>query len=93
MGAMHRIVAASLAVLLAAPAAGCVTGMGLVKHNKDVSTANLVEAVAVDLAGFTYFMFAAENQRLGASALIGTALTGADFGIACLLGTCQTLHP
>jgi hypothetical protein len=90
---MPRLAAATLAALLVASTPGCVTGYGLYKHNQDVTTANLVEAAAIDVGAFSYFMFAAENFSGGSAVLTGIALTAVDFGIACLLGTCQVLHP
>lgn len=87
---MHRL--AALAVV-AALTPGCITGYGLYKHQQDVSTLNIVEAAALDLAAITFLMYSAEAFSVGSAFVTGVATTGVDLGVACLLGTCQALHP
>ncbi len=74
-------------------APGCITTYGIYKHQDDVSKANIGEAAALDIGGITAFMFAAEAFTPASAFLTAIVTTAVDLGVACLLGTCQALHP
>ena len=87
---MHRLAAFAVVTALTP---GCITGYGLYKHQQDVSTVNIIEAAVVDVAAMTFFMYSAEAFSIASAFVTGVATTGVDLGVACLLGTCQALHP